>query len=311
MDSWFVPKEIRERHGWSAGSELMFEDLGDDSPVTRRRRRLLRRDVASPCRGYLFRRGPGRSGEALGLGLRRTEDPAGGPDRLYRISGPDHDSEEESLVDLLKSGRERRPAIAIDLGGTVEDTWQSKRRWFAAKGFDLGPWPRSRKEVIQIIGGRAALYEQMVSDVYNDTNILSREPVEGVASALKALATQFSIIIVSSRSDRQRATTLEWLRRHHLCIFVSDMALIGEDTNKLAWCLRAGVLFLIDDDPRHLEPGDTIPALTRVHFSGRPIDALRMRERIVVAGTWQDIVTIVTARQIARTSIPAGIRADQ
>ncbi len=214
-------------------------------------------------------------------------------------------------MDVLKSGLERRPAIAIDLGGTIEDTWQSKRRWFAAKGFDLGPWPRSRKEVIQVIGGRAALYEQMVSDVYNDTNILSREPVQGAASALKALAKRFSIIIVSSRNDRWRATTLEWLKRYHLLIFVSELALIGEDTNKLAWCLHAGALFLIDDDPRHLAPSDTIPALTRVHFSGRPRDALRLRERIVVAGTWQDIVTLVASRQIGRTPIPTGIRANQ
>jgi hypothetical protein len=221
-------------------------------------------------------------------------------------------------VGILKSGRARRPptsdegpAIAIDLGGTVEDSWQSKRRWFAAKGFDLGPWPRSRREIIQIIGGHATLYEQMVSDVYNDTNVLSREPVEGVASALKTLARQFNIIIVSSRIERQRATTLEWLKRHQLSTFVSDMALLGNDTNKLAWCLRAGVLFLIDDDLRHLEPSDTIPALTRVHFSGRPLDAVRTREGIIVAGTWQDIVTIITARQVAPASISAGIWADQ
>jgi AbrB family looped-hinge helix DNA binding protein len=54
-----VPKEIRERHGWSAGSELMFEDLGD--------RVILRevRDVPETrledligCTGY---RGPART----------------------------------------------------------------------------------------------------------------------------------------------------------------------------------------------------------------------------------------------------------
>lgn len=242
-----------------------------------------------------------------------------GPAWQHSISGSDQGSEEEEgLVDILKSGRTCRPtksdegpAIAIDLGGTVEDTWQSKRRWFAAQGFDLGPWPRSRKEIIQIIGGRTELYEQMASDVYNDTNILSREPVEGVTSALKTLARQFNIIILSSRSERQRTTTLEWLKRHNLGKFVSDMALIGDDTNKLAWCLRAGVLFLVDDDLRHLEPGDTIPALTRVHFSGRPFDALRTRERIVVAGTWRDIVEMLTARKIIPKSIPMDIRADQ
>ena len=38
------------------------------------------------------------------------------------------------------------------LGGTLEDTWHDKRRWFGARGFDIGQWPRSRP------GGTAPRY---------------------------------------------------------------------------------------------------------------------------------------------------------
>ena len=64
-----VPKEIRERHGWSAGSELMFEDLGDqvilrevrDVPETRLE------DLIG-CTGY---RGPARTLEEMEAGIAR------------------------------------------------------------------------------------------------------------------------------------------------------------------------------------------------------------------------------------------------
>lgn len=216
-----------------------------------------------------------------------------------------------------KSGRSLRsptsgewPLIAIDLGGTIEDSWQSKRSWFASRGFDLGRWPRSREEVIQLIGGRPELYEQMVAEVYNDENVLSHEPVEGVASALEALATEFKIIIVSSRIDLQRATTLEWLELHRLSPFIHDIALLGADTNKLVWCLRAGVQVLIDDDIRHLEPRDTISPVTRIHFSARPLNAHRTREGILVAASWQEIVPMILAPRSIQTNA-AGVQGDR
>ncbi len=64
-----VPKEIRERHGWSAGSELMFEDLGEkvilrdvrDVPETRLE------DLIG-CTGYW---GPARTLEEMEAGIAR------------------------------------------------------------------------------------------------------------------------------------------------------------------------------------------------------------------------------------------------
>jgi hypothetical protein len=213
----------------------------------------------------------------------------------------------ESARALLPPTSDECPSIAIDLGGTIEDSWQSKRRWFASKGIDIGSWPRSRQEVIQIIGD-AGLYEQMVGEVYNDDNVFSREPVHGVASALEVLAAQFKIVIVSSRSERQRATTVRWLERHRLNRFVNDIILLGNDADKLAWCCRSGVQVLIDDDLRHIEHRDA-RLLTRIHFSARPFNTHRTRG-IVVATSWQDIVAIMIAPGNAEVPVTAGLRAD-
>lgn len=69
-----VPKEIRERHGWSAGAELVFQDLGD---------RVVLREVQElpetcledliGCAGY---RGPAKTleemEEGIAMGARRS-----------------------------------------------------------------------------------------------------------------------------------------------------------------------------------------------------------------------------------------------
>ena len=64
-----VPKEIRERHGWSAGSELVFEDLGD-KVVLREAREVpeTRLEDLIGCTGY---RGPARTLEEMEAGIAR------------------------------------------------------------------------------------------------------------------------------------------------------------------------------------------------------------------------------------------------
>lgn len=70
-----IPKEIRERHGWTAGVELIFEDLGGDRVVLRQGGDLPPTRLADliGCTGY---RGPAKSLEEMeagvALGARRS-----------------------------------------------------------------------------------------------------------------------------------------------------------------------------------------------------------------------------------------------
>jgi AbrB family looped-hinge helix DNA binding protein len=62
-----VPKEIRERHGWSAGVELVLEDLGD-RVVLREVQGLpeTRLEDLIGCTGY---RGPARTLQEMEAGI--------------------------------------------------------------------------------------------------------------------------------------------------------------------------------------------------------------------------------------------------
>jgi len=69
-----VPKEIRLRHGWTAGAELVFEDLGD-RVVLRQREDVPETTLEDliGCSGY---RGPAKSlkemDEGIAEGARRS-----------------------------------------------------------------------------------------------------------------------------------------------------------------------------------------------------------------------------------------------
>ena len=64
-----IPKEIRERHGWTPGMELMVEDRGD-SVVLRRAEHLPETtlDDLVGCAGY---EGPARSLEEMEAAIAR------------------------------------------------------------------------------------------------------------------------------------------------------------------------------------------------------------------------------------------------
>ncbi len=63
-----VPKEIRERHGWTSGVELVFEDLGGDRVVLRQWGDLPERRLEDliGCTGY---KGPAKSLEEMEAGI--------------------------------------------------------------------------------------------------------------------------------------------------------------------------------------------------------------------------------------------------
>lgn len=186
----------------------------------------------------------------------------------------------------------RKPSIAVDLGGTIEDSWAAKRTWFAVRGFDLGARPRSRADIIKDIGGDDALYQQMVAEVYDEANILTHDAVDGVTSAVRTLAKQFSVTIVSTRAERHRRVTLGWLGRQGIGEFVAEVVLLGTASSKLEWCLNAGAVAMIDDDIRHLELPDSYDAITLIHFSP---NATRPQRTIgvVTANNWEEVVRIL------------------
>jgi hypothetical protein len=189
--------------------------------------------------------------------------------------------------------RPHKPFIAIDLGGTVEDTWPEKRAWFASRGIGLVSYPLSRIDIIERAGVTDALYLEMVASVYSDDHILRHAVVPGCYEALTVISLHFRIAVLSSRTESQRDVTVNWLRQNALLHLIDDLALIGSRENKMSWCRSRDVSILIDDDIRHLEPENREASLCRIHYTGYPAQSLRSDHQILEASDWADISGLV------------------
>ena len=187
--------------------------------------------------------------------------------------------------------------IAIDLGGTIEDTWQQKRCWFASRGFDLGPYPLSRTEVISRTGGDETLYLQMVESVYSEERILTHPLCAGSGEALRIIARRFRIVLLSSRPESQRQVTLEWLCKTSILNMITEVVLVGGHMNKLAWCHLHNISILVDDDLRHLEPDEVNMRTARIHYAVKRARPQRLNTQIMVASTWSEVCQLVTTLQ--------------
>lgn len=190
--------------------------------------------------------------------------------------------------------RLHKPFIAIDLGGTIEDTWSEKRAWFAPRGVDLGSRPLSRIDIVGKSGVTDALYSEMVASVYSDNHILKHTLVAGCYEALMNISLRFRIILLSSRPESQRNVTIQWLRQNTLLHLVDDIALIGSDANKLSWCRSRSVLIFIDDDIRHLEPDNYETSVGRIHYTGRICQQRSpLHDQIKEASDWKNISHLI------------------
>jgi hypothetical protein len=195
--------------------------------------------------------------------------------------------------------------VAIDIGGTIEDTWSAKQSWFAARGFDIGLTPVGRREIVERVGDDEALYEAMVRDIYSDTAIASHDLTDGCATALEVLATRFRIVILSSRPAYQYAITHEWLVSHGLHRLIDNLICIGSSSSKAAWCRAVNARFIVDDDLRHLETIELDEGLCPIHYSVASDRTTRADSGVLAAFSWPDVVSIIW--RLDRTATTAAI----
>ena len=185
------------------------------------------------------------------------------------------------------------PVIAVDVGGTVEDTWPAKRSWFATKGFDIGQIPIGRREIVKRVGGNEDLYKDMVSDVYSDAKIASHHLTDGCSEALRHLAMRFRVILLTSRPTDQYLITLEWLGSLGSGGLIDDLVCVGPSRRKLDWCRAINASIVVDDDMRHLEAVKLEEKIRAIHFGRGADPTAAMGSGVLSACTWPDVVTLV------------------
>ena len=165
--------------------------------------------------------------------------------------------------------------LALDIGGTIEDTWSAKQSWFEKRGIDIGQKPIGRREVEAILGINKSLYQEMVDEVYSEEGIISHQLVVNSKKAIEKLHAHFEIVLLSTRPKNKREVTVKWLDNYGIFKFVSDIIFVNERgdvrDSKLETCYRLGGRIIVDDDIRHLTPASKFPSIQKFLFTANNI----------------------------------------
>ncbi len=187
-----------------------------------------------------------------------------------------------------------RCKVAIDIGGTIEDTWEYKRNWFMQKGYDIGSSPIGRREIISITQRDTNFYLEMVKDVYSDDSIIEHKLVEGVKEALQNISKIVDITLLSSRNYTKKELTLKWIKNNDLYQYINNLVFIGDEGNKIEWCSKHAIDILIDDDIRHLAPKNYNLKFERILFNSSKITLKNNNNpKFKTYSMWKDIADYI------------------
>jgi len=186
--------------------------------------------------------------------------------------------------------------IAIDIGGTIEDTWDHKRIWFQKKGYDLGCNPIGRKEIIKVTKSNVNFYLKMVEDVYSDESIFKHQLVNGAKEALQVLSKNGSIILVSSRAFSKRDLTFKWIAKNDINNYINDIIFLGDLSDKIEWSAKNQIDILIDDDIRHLAPNERNLKFERIWYNASKTTFQSNNPCFHICNSWNEITSYINIK---------------
>ena len=175
-----------------------------------------------------------------------------------------------------------KPVFALDFDGVIADTGKLKMAWIKKNLNMVVPATLcNRTQCVTRIG--EAHYNRMSLEVYSRDETLRTQPVAGAIPAIKALASECTIIVITARTADNACWAEEWLRAHRLGDAVAAV-LHKESFRKIDIAARSSALALLDDDIRHLRPVDH-PTIQRGWFSSdKTSDTLGNIQRV---GSWK------------------------
>jgi len=177
--------------------------------------------------------------------------------------------------------------VAIDYDGTIADTNAEKVKWIRDNlGRDIDGWVCNRTECVPLVG--EGEYNRMGDFVYERESSLQAPEVPGATAALRELAVQHELHVLSARTPERLAFSREWLeQRGVLSLFAAIHTSRG--TTKSDVCRRIGAGALIDDDARHLAKVD-VPGLERVLLQAGRVDPPARGKGVAFFNGWGQVV---------------------
>ena len=144
--------------------------------------------------------------------------------------------------------------IGIDFDGTICDTTVFKQEYVLNRSNTfIEPWQATRSQLAELVKMSDQQYDMMVSLVCSAESTTGANEVEGAVDAVKTLAKENELMLLTGRAGFLMDTALDWLDKHGIkeCFteyITSDLA----STPKGELCDDYGIDILIDDDPGHL-----------------------------------------------------------
>ena len=175
--------------------------------------------------------------------------------------------------------------IAIDFDGTIADTNDVKTEWIKRTlGVEVPAWKCDRSRCVPIIG--LERYEEMAEVAYGDEGTRTAKPVEGAVEAIKSLASQATLYVVTSRGASHLPAARDWLTSHGVIDLIRAV-LSSAGRTKGEVCLEHGIGVLLDDDLRHVGPVEK-GSPRAVLFARGPQDSTALDA--IHVGSWPEFV---------------------
>lgn len=177
--------------------------------------------------------------------------------------------------------------IALDYDGTTADTNACKAVWIRETlGISLAAWQCDRTDCVPIIGREN--YERMADVVYDREWTIKAAPVEGALQAVRLLASEFELHLVTARPARRIEYAREWLDKEKLldCFhgFHSSQGVPKEQI-----CRSIGAVILVDDDRRHVEK---LTGLIGIHLTA-DVNRQAGDDGLYTCRNWEDAVSVI------------------
>lgn len=196
-----------------------------------------------------------------------------------------------------------KPLVALDLVGVLEDSWDAKRRWLKRHcGKDFG----SDAVRANGLGLSDREMEEMLNDIYSGESVASHRLMPGARHGLAKLRPDFSFAVVTSRPERLREPTENWLKQNGLWNLLGRPVLLGDGRfqstkdqatkSKLAWCVEKNAAALVDDSPEKLKPRELIGGseeITKILFEYGEYDTTGFPEGVLRVRSWPELVEVL------------------
>ena len=145
-------------------------------------------------------------------------------------------------------------------------------------------------------GGTKEETDKKIWNFYNSKLFEQALPIEGAIDAIEQLSTKYKLLVITSRPEKIRKKTKDWLRKYfpkkfNKVYFAYNFSYgVGNAKKKLDICQDLKIDLLIDDCLENVEEIGNIQHKMQALLFDRPWNRVSLPEKVTRVYSWQEIV---------------------